>query len=326
MVYSGPQKYPPASTAYWYQDTYGGLRMEVNVVVWHTTEGMTLPSYGGGASAPNITAKPDFANKRLRWYQHFDIDRSSRALVDSPGGASTNRGNAVQVELIGTCDPATMNRWISQGRRQNVDFIFWPQAPDWALAEVAKFVTWLHENHGVQIKSTVTWRAYPSSYGNSPVRMSVSQWNAYYGHLGHQHVPENDHGDPGNINFARIIEHALGAGADVALTVEDVRTIFNTDGIIESPNEGDENTHWALASFVRNTYIEARQAKIDIAALRADVGRLTWAYKNLDVDPRDMHQKLDDVAAKVESLSVGGVDLDALAEKVADLLAARLVD
>ncbi|MBQ1164453.1 hypothetical protein KBZ21_41435, partial [Streptomyces sp. A73] len=42
-------------------------------------------SYGGGGSAPNLTAKPDFKNKRMVWYQHFDFDTSARALVNRAG-------------------------------------------------------------------------------------------------------------------------------------------------------------------------------------------------------------------------------------------------
>jgi len=260
VVYSGPQKYPGASLAYWYQDNYGGTQMEANVCVWHTTEGTTLPSYGGGASAPTITAVPDIANRRLKWYQHFDIDRSARALVNKSGGVQTNSANCVQVELVGTCDPETRDRWRAAGR----SFIFWPDAPDWALAEVAKFVRWLSTYHRVQIKSTVTWRAYPGSYGNSPVRLSGAQWNAYYGHLGHQHVPENDHGDPGNIDFARIVQHALAGtdtGSNVALTDDDIRKIFVTDGIIASPEGQVNNTHWAFASYVKATHAEAVEAR-----------------------------------------------------------------
>src|SRR5688572_8585768 len=111
MTLTGPQKFPGASVAYWYQNKYSTAAMESNVGVVHTTEGMSLPSYGGGASAPNFTAVPDFTAKKLKWYQHFDFDRSSRALLDKSGGVSTNRGNAVQIELVGTCDPKYKLSW-----------------------------------------------------------------------------------------------------------------------------------------------------------------------------------------------------------------------
>lgn len=210
MALTGPQKIPFAVTsgASWYGDNYAGTPFEANVGVVHTTEGTTLPSYGGGASAPNITGVPDFAAQKLKWYQHYDVDRSARALLNKAGGVETNQANAFQVELVGTCDPATRDKWLREGR----EFIFWPDAPDWALKEVAKLVRWLSDNHKIQIKSTVTWKAYPASYGNSSVRLTGAQWNAYYGWLGHQHVPENDHGDPGNIDFDRVIQFALSFG------------------------------------------------------------------------------------------------------------------
>lgn len=65
MTRTGPQIYPGASRDYWYQDDFPGSPMEVNVVVLHTTEGTSLPSYGGGGSAPNLTAVPDFGAKQI---------------------------------------------------------------------------------------------------------------------------------------------------------------------------------------------------------------------------------------------------------------------
>lgn len=202
---TGPQKYPGASTAYWYQDTYGGDLQEVNVVVLHTTEGRSLPNYDGGAVAPNLTGVPDFAAKRLRWFQHFDFDRSSRALVNLRGGVETNTSNVAQVELVGTCDPVTHAKWTASGYVH----IYWPEAPDWALRDVAALLAWAHANHGVPLSGPKTWKAYPSSYGTyNGVRMNDAEWNAFKGVCGHQHVDENLHGDPGSIDFARILQLA----------------------------------------------------------------------------------------------------------------------
>ncbi|MFR9674501.1 N-acetylmuramoyl-L-alanine amidase [Streptomyces sp. TR02-1] len=209
MTRSGPQKYPGASTAHWYQDDWGGDAMESNVGVLHTTEGTSLPSYRGGASAPNFTAVPDLGGRLLRWYQHFDFDTSSRALVNQPGGVETNTLNAVQVELVGTCDPARRSSWgdLRAGR----DYLYWPEAPEWALAALAEFVRWAHDAHDVPLRSTVTWKAYPGSYGAANgVRLTGSQWLAYYGWLGHSHVPENLHGDPGALDVARVLAYARG--------------------------------------------------------------------------------------------------------------------
>lgn len=206
---TGPQKYPGASTKHWYQDDFGGDSMEVNVVVTHTTEGRTLPDYGGGAVAPNLTAVPDCAKQQLVWYQHFDIDVSSRALENRPGGVETNTLNAVQVEYVGTCDPETRNRWVKAGLAQNRDFVFWADAPDWALREVAEFLAWMHKEHGVPLVAAAPWLSYPSSYGSQRgQRMTAKEWEAFRGVCGHQHVPENDHGDPGSMNIPKAIGYA----------------------------------------------------------------------------------------------------------------------
>ncbi|MFD3574781.1 LysM peptidoglycan-binding domain-containing protein [Streptomyces sp. NPDC058644] len=212
---SGPQRYPGATTgAHWYQDNVGGSAMESNVGVIHTTEGRTVPGYRGGLDAPNFTALPDIKARKLRWYQHFDFDVSSRALVNMRGGVETNTLNAVQVELVGTCDERNAKTW--GGKKVGVDYLFWPDAPDWALAELAKFVRWAHDKHGLPMQSSVTWKAYKKgqvggSYGANGVRLSAAAWTRYYGWLGHQHVPENSHGDPGNLDFAHVLELAEGA-------------------------------------------------------------------------------------------------------------------
>ncbi|MFH8805248.1 hypothetical protein ACH4F6_37860 [Streptomyces sp. NPDC017936] len=211
---TGPQTYPGASTAYWYGDDYDGSAMEVNVVVLHTTEGATLPGYGGGASAPTLTAVPDFAAKRLRWYQHFGIDTSARALLNLPGGVETNTANVCQVELVGTCDPATHARWAKAG----IAHIYWPEAPEWALQGVADFLRWMNAEHGVPLTGPSQWPAYPSSYGATSARLTFSQWRTFTGVCGHMHVPENLHGDPGSIDFARLLTLARGTDEPAAET------------------------------------------------------------------------------------------------------------
>ncbi len=198
MTKTGPQKYPGASLAYFWQKQYGGDSMESNVIVWHSTEGTSLPSYGNGASAPNFTTVPDFTNKRMVWYQHFDFDTSSRALVNRAGGVDTNTLNVCQVEVVGTCDPAAHKRWTSK-------HLYMPELPSWAIRDLRAFAKWAQDNHGVPRKAPVTFKAYPSSYGANGVRMSNSAWLKFTGHCGHQHVPENDHGDPGLFPIAEIL-------------------------------------------------------------------------------------------------------------------------
>lgn len=310
MTYTGPEKIPFANTtAAWYADRYPGDKFEANVGVLHTTEGPSRPSYDGGAVAPNITGVPDPVSKTIRWYQHFPVDMSSRALVNQSGGVETNTLNAFQIELVGTCDQATYLRWQQAGTWA----IYWPGAPDWALAEVAKLVRWLHDNHSIPVRSTVTWKAYPGSYGlGNGVRLSGAEWEAYYGWLGHQHVPENYHGDPGGINWKRIEELAIGE-VNVALTKTDVVTLAKADDVFKSPDSGlasETNKYWTLESYLYESYRVSRDASKAATGARADVKAVKSAVEAL--------------SAKVDALATGGVDLDALAVKVADLLAKRL--
>lgn len=268
MTRTGPQRYPGADQTSRYQDAYPGDAMEVNVVVLHTTEGRTLPDYGGGSDAPNLTAVPDFGAQKLRWFQHFDIDVSSRALVNLAGGVETNTLNVCQVELVGTCDPATHTRWGA------APHIYWPQAPDWALAEVAKFLAWMHDQHGVPLSGPASWPAYPASYGATAARMTGTAWTAFAGVCGHLHVPENLHGDPGAINFARLITLAKNATTetDMPLTAADVKTLTKTDNIISSPdgaNDPKGNAYWTVESYLKYGYLQDRETNNLVKQLAA---------------------------------------------------------
>lgn len=276
MTKSGPQKYPGASLTAWYQDTFGGDAMEVNVVVLHTTEGRTLPGYGGGGSAPNLTAVPDLAAKKLKWYQHFDIETSSRALVNKPGGVATNTLNVCQVELVGTCDPVTHREWGS------APHIYWPEAPEWVLAELAVFLRWMHEQHGVPLTGPKAWPAYPSSYGATAARFDFAEWNAFAGVCGHLHVPENDHGDPGALDFTRLLALAKGTTEedDVTLTADEKKDIarevwaYKLDSPTAPTGTDPERT---AGTFLRYTDAKHAAATAQIGALQGAVVALTAA-------------------------------------------------
>jgi hypothetical protein len=266
---TGPQRYPGADQTHRYQDRYGGDAMEVNVVVLHTTEGRTLPDYNGGADAPNLTAVPDFGAQKLTWHQHFDIDVSSRALVNLAGGVETNTLNVCQVELVGTCDPATHTRWGS------APHIYWPEAPEWALAEVAKFLAWMHDEHGVPLTGPALWLPYPASYGATTARMTGAAWDAFTGVCGHQHVPENLHGDPGAIDFARLITLAKGTTTtetDMPLTTADVKTLTKTDNVLSSPDGAKDpkgNAYWTVESYLKYGYLQDRETNSLVKQLAA---------------------------------------------------------
>ncbi|WP_369186482.1 peptidoglycan-binding protein [Streptomyces sp. R08] len=170
--------------------------MKPNVIVLHTTEGSSFPSYDGGASAPNFTVKGTSVR------QHYAANESSRALVNAKGGVETNTLNAVQIELVGTCAKGGPG-------------LYWPNATDADMKGLVDLVKWLTTTYpGIPLVATSKpWLAYPASYGSkNKQRMTFAEWNGFKGICGHQHVPENDHGDPGNFPISRLIALVKSAG------------------------------------------------------------------------------------------------------------------
>lgn len=196
--------YPPANlTVQSFAGEFRGSTIAPNVVVLHTTEGGSWPTYGGGASGPHLTAMPDKRHRRLVWRQHFPVTMSARALRNAAGGVETNTLNCIQVELVGSCDPK---------HRDGYGALYWPAAPEWALRELAAFLHWTHLEWNVRLDAPLLWLAYPESYGTTRARFTFTQWREFYGVCGHQHVPENLHGDPGDMDMRRVLEYARQLG------------------------------------------------------------------------------------------------------------------
>lgn len=320
---TGPQRYPGANTTYWHQTRWGGDLMEVNVAVLHSTEGIGLPAYDGGGNAPNLTAIADFTAQRLKWFQHFDIDRSSRALRNLSGGVATNTLNVTQVELDGTCDYTKRKNWGS--RVAGRDYIYWGDPPDWALRDLAAFLHWLNTNHGVPLTGPPMWLTYgpdtrrpgitPASYGASPARMSFAQWNAFKGICGHQHVPENDHGDPGSIPFERLIALAKGTAPIpeedplAGFTKQDVHdAVWKIDDIAAPADAPDAatNTSWQPQSYLKDTNSRVRAMEKKLAVLTASNDKLVQAVATLaagigDLDPAAI---VTELKAELESINI----------------------
>ncbi|MGY4643230.1 hypothetical protein [Cellulomonas sp. URHB0016] len=197
----------------WFDDDYpGGSRLEFSnptslawkrepaLIVLHTTEGAGYPSaatYHDGRSAPHATVDPWGRTFR----QHYSLDEAAWSLK-APPGISTNTMGAVQLEIIGTSDP----------RDGLLASVFVPTMPDEPMGYVAGLVRLVADRLGLPMSASVAWLPYPASYGSSGgQRLSTPAWYAYRGVLGHQHVPGNDHGDPGALDVDRLF--ALAAGA-----------------------------------------------------------------------------------------------------------------
>lgn len=190
--------YPKANTSLYFARSKSGVTMKPEKIVLHTTEGGSVPGYSGGSSAPNFTVDC----LRGVVYQHFPVNMSSRALKNAKGGVETNTDGAVQIEIIGTCDP-----------RSAVN----PYVPTLMLSKMGALIdllVWISKETGIPLVSTPRpWVAYPASYGKrASQRMSFTEWDSFRGVCGHQHVPENDHGDPGSLDVSAILAAARKKG------------------------------------------------------------------------------------------------------------------
>jgi hypothetical protein len=157
--------------------------------LWHTTEGLSLPTYSG--SAPHFTFNP----KSGSLWQHMPINRAAKSLEHPAGTVETNRAHAIQVELIAFSDVAEAKR-LGRPDYAVVNFT----AADYA--RIAQLARWIEKNAGVPRKCGVKFVPYPSAVYP---RLSPSAWLAYAGHLGHQHVPNNHHGDPSILDIKKVL-------------------------------------------------------------------------------------------------------------------------
>lgn len=179
------------------------------MVLLHTTEGVGWPSYNGGAYAPHATIKP-IPGKGIEVREHIPFSQSAKALANKSGGVETNRAGVLQFELMGTSDESFHERH---------GWYYWPRADDAVMKALAQYLKPIMSKYGIPVRCTVTFKDYnrgrvPSSYGRSNgVRMSFSQWNSYKGICGHQHCPENDHGDPGNFKINTLLKYLGGASS-----------------------------------------------------------------------------------------------------------------
>jgi len=173
-------------------------------LVWHTTEGSSLPNYGG--SAPHFTLDP----KDGSLWQHIPLNRAARAL--EAGGP--NFWHTVQVELIGWADTDLAE---SHGKRERA-VVNWTDAYYKRIAELAR---WIEANFDVPRTCGVTF----VGNGHTAHLASLDALKRYSGHIGHQHINGNSHWDPGTFKIAKV----LGGGRGTVATGPAIRDLGRGD-------------------------------------------------------------------------------------------------
>lgn len=199
--------FPGADRSQTFDAKYPGqVADRIDVALLHSTEGDSWPSYNGGASAPNMTIGFDYATKTVQYRQHFQANRSARALAGSVNGTSTNRFHVFQIEIRGTSGWASSENPRAPYRLPDYKIV--RNFADWQLEGIARVLRWLNVEWGVPM--VAPFQFVPWQRDN---RMTAAQWSAFKGVCGHQHVPANDHTDPGAINIGRLLELAKVAAA-----------------------------------------------------------------------------------------------------------------
>lgn len=155
--------------------------------VAHTTEGgpgysPTAANYYGHQNWPTATIARLAGVAHI--CQHFPISKSSYAVQNDPGGVETNRAKVVQFEI---------GWWAAR---------IGELPPDLAAC-VRDWVTWVAQQTGSPL----------SAYSGS--RMSGSVWRSFSGICGHRHVPENDHTDPGDLDWGKLLGQVAPSPAPV---------------------------------------------------------------------------------------------------------------
>lgn len=155
--------------------------------VLHTTEGGSIAgaegAYRSSNSWPHFTVGQDGTV-----HQHVSISRAARSLQNAAGGVETNRGGAIQIEVVG-----------------------YASKPSWPAAQVNAMkglMRWIEANTGI--------RQYGPKFSGSgqaglrnTLEFSNAYWTSFNGWCGHQHVPENSHWDPGAIELILLFSAPL---------------------------------------------------------------------------------------------------------------------
>lgn len=176
-------------TAHWHAPKFDGrIFTTLEKILLHSTETPKTsgcPGYNYGKAAPTLTINPWPGYQRA--WQHFPLTESARALVNPTSTTvSENKDNVCQIEIIGYSDKG---HGVPRG-------CYLPDLPDAGLDYLADALAFIAREWDVPNVWASPWPTYPASYGNSPARMTSSEYDRFRGFLGHLHASGNTHGDP----------------------------------------------------------------------------------------------------------------------------------
>lgn len=247
----------------------GSHMAPVRKLTLHTTEGSSIEgaigAYGSNNGWPQKTI--DYRQGRRRCCTHLPLTVAARTLKNTSTHGQTNRAGTVQYELVGSAakilDQMTEADWLALGR----DHV----GPDC-------------RSIGVPLVCQVAF-APP----NRSVRMTHAQIDRVQGLVGHQHWPENDHTDPGDLTAKR---YRGGTGSAVDLILEGAGATKTTN----NPTTG--GFLMALTDQEQAELLNAvRDIKAEVKVVHGDTGNIAkWTLETLD-RVRKLPQQIADALA-----------------------------
>jgi len=190
--------------------TYGPLPdegLKKVALVWHTTETLGMPSYGGGQVprpvAPHWTYHPRLGDRV--WIQDADVHRRVGTIRGEASTGIKANEKAIQVEIIAYTDKEKRDDYYPEHGLWVGEF------NDAIYAELARFTRMLIDAGIIDrtyygpTKGQSTWYKDP---GPTFPRMSTAAWYDLNGTGTHGIVPGQTHGDTGILDIGRIVREA----------------------------------------------------------------------------------------------------------------------
>lgn len=168
----------------------GGAR-----AVMHSTEGDSIAgavaAYRSHGGWPHATWDP----RSGEVVQHLHVSQSARALMNLSGGVQTNRyGRVLQLEVV-----ARAARPFTDG-----PLVGWDRVHQWFAANGVPDI-WPMGQPLAYGPDERRPGVSPAAYGFNNGTRSPTIWLTRGGYYAHSQVPENDHGNPGRVDLAKLM-------------------------------------------------------------------------------------------------------------------------
>jgi hypothetical protein len=152
--------------------------------VLHTTEGNTLEDAVQTFRTTNFWPHFTIEAKTLRIAQHLPLTVGARSLSDK--STPENAARCIQIEIVGRAAES-------------------PTWPSEHLAFIRDVMRQIEDLVPIPRQSGLKFLNKAGVNANPTNRMTVAQWQAFSGWCGHQHVPGENHWDPGAIDIDTLL-------------------------------------------------------------------------------------------------------------------------